>query len=134
MASKVLVTGAAGFIGAFLVKKLLDETDDVIVGLDNLNSYYDPGIKDARLRMLAEADADGRFAFLRGDLCDAALIERLFAENGFDVVVNLAAQAGVRYSIENPRAYLESNLVGFFNVLEACRHHPVRHLVYASSS
>lgn len=134
MASNVLVTGAAGFIGAFLVKKLLEETDDVIVGLDNLNSYYDPGIKDARLRMLAEADTDGRFTFVRGDLCDAALVERLFAENGFDVVVNLAAQAGVRYSIENPRAYLESNLVGFFNILEACRHHPVRHLVYASSS
>ena len=105
-----------GFIGAFLVKKLLEEADDVIVGLDNLNSYYDPGIKDARLRMLAEADVDGRFTFVRGDLCDAALIERLFAENGFDVVVNLAAQAGVRYSIENPRAYLESNLVGFFAV------------------
>ena len=116
---KVLVTGAAGFIGAFLVRKLLEETDDTIVGLDNLNSYYDPGIKDARLRMLAEADADGRFTFVRGDLCDAALIERL---------------AGVRYSIENPRAYLESNLVGFFNILEACRHHPVKHLVYASSS
>ena len=131
---KVLVTGAAGFIGAFLVKKLLDQTDDVIAGLDNLNSYYDPGIKDARLRMLADADTDGRFTFVRGDLCDAALIERLFAEGGFDVVVNLAAQAGVRYSIENPRAYLESNLVGFFNILEACRHHPVKHLVYASSS
>ena len=131
---KVLVTGAAGFIGSFFVKRLLEITDDSIVGLDNLNSYYDPGIKDARLRMLAEADTDGRFTFVRGDLCDAALIERLFAQNGFDVVVNLAAQAGVRYSIENPRAYLESNLVGFFNVLEACRHHPVRHLVYASSS
>jgi len=131
---KVFVTGAAGFIGAFLVKKLLEETDYVIVGLDNLNSYYDPGIKDARLRMLAEADPESRFTFVRGDLCDAALIERLFAENCFDVVVNLAAQAGVRYSIENPRAYLESNLVGFFNVLEACRHHPVKHLVYASSS
>ena len=90
---KVLVTGAAGFIGAFLVKKLLEETDDVIVGLDNLNSYYDPGIKDARLRMLAEVDTDGRFAFVRGDLCDAALIERLFAEGGFDVVVNLAKRA-----------------------------------------
>lgn len=89
MSNKVLVTGAAGFIGAFLVKKLLEETDDVIVGLDNLNNYYDPGIKDARLRMLAEADTDGRFTFVRGDLCDAALVERLFAENGFDVVVNL---------------------------------------------
>ena len=131
---KVLVTGAAGFIGAFLVRKLIEETDDIIVGLDNLNSYYDPGIKDARLRMLVEVDTESRFIFVRGDLCDAALIERLFAQNGFDVVVNLAAQAGVRYSIENPRAYLESNLVGFFNVLEACRHHPVKPLVYASSS
>ena len=131
---KVLVTGAAGFIGAFLVKKLLETTDDKIVGLDNVNSYYDPGIKEARLRMLAEADADGHFEFVRGDLCDAALIERLFAENGFDVVVNLAAQAGVRYSIENPKAYIDSNLIGFFNILEGCRHHPVKHLVYASSS
>lgn len=134
-ARKVLVTGAAGFIGAFLVRNLLEQTDDVIVGLDNVNAYYDPGIKEARLRMLAEVDAGaGRFTFVRGDLCDAALVERLFAENGFDVVVNLAAQAGVRYSIENPRAYVESNLVGFFNILEACRHHPVKHLVYASSS
>ena len=131
---KVLVTGAAGFIGSFLVKKLLEMTDDAIVGLDNMNSYYDPGIKEARLRMLAEADSDDRFTFVRGDLCDAALIERMFAENGFDVVVNLAAQAGVRYSIENPKAYIDSNLVGFFNILEACRNHPVRHLVYASSS
>lgn len=134
MERRVLVTGAAGFIGAFLVKKLLEDTDDAIIGLDNVNSYYDPGIKEARLRMLADADQDGRFTFVRGDLCDAALVERLFAENGFDIVVNLAAQAGVRYSIENPRAYVESNLVGFFNILEACRHHPVTHLVYASSS
>ena len=131
---RVLVTGAAGFIGAFLVKKLLEATDDVIVGLDNVNSYYDPGIKEVRLRMLADADKDNRFTFVRGDLCDAALIEHLFAENGFDVVVNLAAQAGVRYSIENPKAYIDSNLIGFFNILEACRHHPVKHLVYASSS
>ena len=131
---KVLVTGAAGFIGSFLVKKLLEMTDDEIVGLDNVNSYYDPGIKEARLRMLAKADSDGRFTFVRGDLCDAALIERMFAENGFDVVVNLAAQAGVRYSIENPKAYIDSNLIGFFNILEGCRNHPVKHLVYASSS
>lgn len=130
----VLVTGAAGFIGAFLVKRLLETTDDVIVGLDNVNSYYDPGIKEARLKMLREADADGRFTFVRGDLADAAQVERLFAENGFEVVVNLAAQAGVRYSIENPKVYVDSNLVGFFNILEACRHHPVKHLVYASSS
>ena len=134
MARIVLVTGAAGFIGSFLVKKLLETTEDHIVGLDNVNSYYDPGIKEARLRMLEEADADDRFTFVRGDLCDAALIERLFAENSFDVVVNLAAQAGVRYSIENPKAYIDSNLIGFFNILEGCRHHPVKHLVYASSS
>ncbi len=134
MARKILVTGAAGFIGTFLVKKLIEDSDDVVVGIDNLNSYYDPGIKEARLDMLAKADSEGRFTFVRGDLCDAAFIERLFAKNCFDVVVNLAAQAGVRYSIENPRAYVESNLVGFFNILEACRHHPVRHLVYASSS
>ncbi|WP_417350358.1 NAD-dependent epimerase/dehydratase family protein [Gordonibacter pamelaeae] len=134
MQRKVLVTGAAGFIGAFLVKRLLEATDDDIVGLDSMNSYYDPGIKQARLDMLVDADAQGRFAFVKGDIADAALVERLFAENGFDVVVNLAAQAGVRYSIENPRAYVESNLVGFFNILEACRHHPIGHLVYASSS
>lgn len=134
MARKVLVTGAAGFIGSFLVKKLLETTTDNIVGLDNLNNYYDPGIKSARLSMLEDADKEGRFEFVRGDLCDAALIERLFEINDFDIVVNLAAQAGVRYSIENPRAYLESNLVGYFNILEACRHHPVKQLVYASSS
>lgn len=134
MARKVLVTGAAGFIGAFLVKRLLEETSDVIIGYDNLNNYYDPGIKHARLRMLAKADVEGRFVFVKGDLADGMSVERLFAQHGFDVVVNLAAQAGVRYSIENPRAYLESNLVGFFNILEACRHYPIKHLVYASSS
>lgn len=134
MSAKILVTGAAGFIGAFLVKRLLEETDNVVVGIDNLNSYYEPGIKETRLEMLGKVDFGHRFTFVRGDLCDAALIERLFAENNFDVVVNLAAQAGVRYSIENPRAYVESNLIGFFNILEACRHHPVKHLVYASSS
>lgn len=133
-ASKVLVTGAAGFIGAFLVKKIIEAGDDFIVGLDNVNNYYDPRVKQARLDMLREADSEGRFTFVRGDLCDAALVERLFSEHEFDVVVNLAAQAGVRYSIENPRAYIESNVVGFFNILEACRRHPVRHLVYASSS
>lgn len=131
---KTLVTGAAGFIGAFLVKRLLEKTDDMVVGLDCVNNYYDPGIKETRLEMLRGVDTDGRFTFIKGDICDAALVERLFAQHGFDVVVNLAAQAGVRYSIENPRAYLESNLIGFFNLLEACRHHPVKHLVYASSS
>ena len=131
----ILVTGAAGFIGAFLSKHLLERGDCVVIGLDNVNAYYDPGIKEDRIRMLEDADGScGFFRLVRGDLCDAALVERLFAENQFDVVVNLAAQAGVRYSIDNPRAYLESNLVGFFNILEACRHHPVKHLVFASSS
>lgn len=133
-ARKVLVTGAAGFIGAFLCKRLVEDGNFDIVGLDNMNSYYDPGIKDDRIRMIREADEGARFEFVRGDLCDAALIERLFSENRFDTVVNLAAQAGVRYSIENPKTYVDSNLVGFFNVLEACRHHLVEHLVYASSS
>ncbi|MBM6953476.1 GDP-mannose 4,6-dehydratase [Enorma phocaeensis] len=130
---KTLVTGAAGFIGAFLSEHLVREGWDV-VGLDNVNAYYDPGIKEDRLRMLREADEDGRFTFVRGDLTDAALVERLFVENDFDVVVNLAAQAGVRYSIDNPKAYIDSNLIGFYNILEACRHHPVKHLVFASSS
>ena len=138
MGRRVLITGAAGFIGAFLAKRLMESTDDEVVGLDNVNSYYDPGIKWARLDMVREAarshGGEGRFSFVRGDLADAALVERLFAEGDFDVAVNLAAQAGVRYSIDSPRAYVESNLVGFFNVLEACRHHPVSHLVYASSS
>lgn len=143
---KVLITGAAGFIGAFLCKRLLEEDGCYVVGFDNVNGYYDPDIKLDRLRMLAEASggdaaqasADGfscgRFEFVRGDLADESAVEALFGSGGFDVVVNLAAQAGVRYSIENPRAYIDSNLVGFFNVLEACRRHPVRHLVYASSS
>lgn len=142
---KVLVTGAAGFIGAFLCKRLLEDGLEV-VGFDSVNSYYDPGIKLDRLRMLAGAaggeaglaSADGfsagRFRFVRGDLADADAVEGLFEGEGFDAVVNLAAQAGVRHSIENPRAYVDSNLVGFFNVLEACRRHPVGHLVYASSS
>lgn len=133
--NRILITGAAGFIGAFLCERLIEEGGWEVTGLDNVNSYYDPGIKEARLDMVQVADRGrGLFRFVRGDLADAALVERLFTEGSFDVVVNLAAQAGVRYSIENPRAYVESNLVGFFNVLEACRHHPVGHLVYASSS
>ena len=133
-AKSVLVTGATGFVGAFLCKRLLEEGRCDVVGFDNMNSYYDPGIKEDRLEMLRRMDGDGRFTFVRGDLIDAGLVERLFSECGFDVVVNLAAQAGVRYSIDNPRAYVDSNLVGFFNVLEACRHHPIKHLVFASSS
>ena len=131
---RVFVTGSVGFIGAFLCKRLLEDSNYEVIGLDNVNSYYDPGIKKNRLQMLREADSSGRLTFIRGDLTDAALVERLFAENEFDVVVNLAAQAGVRYSIDNPKAYIDSNLIGFYNILEACRHHPVKHLVFASSS
>lgn len=134
MRKTVLITGAAGFIGSFLVKKLLKETNYKIVGFDNCNDYYDPGIKADRLKMLDGLDDSGRFIFIKGDLADNEAVESLFSENTFDIVVNLAAQAGVRYSIENPRAYVDSNLVGFFNILEACRNHPVEHLVYASSS
>ena len=135
MGKRVLVTGAAGFIGSFLCKRLLESTDVDIVGIDNLNDYYDVGIKEDRLRMLREADEGSkRFEFIRADIADAETLEGVFARHEPSTVVNLAAQAGVRYSIENPRAYVDSNLVGFFNVLEACRHHPVEHLVYASSS
>ena len=134
----VLVTGAAGFIGANLVLRLLQTEKDMnIVGLDNMNAYYDVGLKEYRLRLIGEAAAGHpscTWKFVKGNIADKALLEQVFAEGGFDIVVNLAAQAGVRYSITNPDAYLESNLVGFFNILEACRHHPVQHLVYASSS
>ena len=134
MSKSILVTGAAGFIGSFLVKKLIEDTDFQIVGFDNCNDYYDPGIKEARLCMLRRLDKDARFTFVKGDLADENAINALFERYKFDIVVNLAAQAGVRYSIENPRAYVNSNLIGFFNILEACRNNPVEHLVYASSS
>ena len=134
----ILVTGSAGFIGANLVLRLLESNEPVkIVGLDNLNNYYDPSLKDYRLRVIAEKakmHPGHVYAFVKGDIADKALVDQLFAEHGFDIVVNLAAQAGVRYSIENPDAYIQSNIIGFYNILEACRHHPVEHLVYASSS
>ena len=126
----ILVTGAAGFIGFHLSKRLLSRGYRV-AGVDSLNDYYDPALKRARL---AELTAFDRFSFTEGDLAENELVERLFAEAKPDVVVHLAAQAGVRYSIENPRAYIESNIVGFFNVLEAVRHNPVSHFLYASSS
>ena len=126
---KVLVTGAAGFIGFHLVQRLLGRGDEV-VGLDNLNAYYPVVLKEARL---AQVDSD-RFRFVRMDLADREALPALFAAERFDAVVNLAAQAGVRYSVENPWAYVDSNVVGFLNILECCRHYPVRHLVYASSS
>ena len=127
---KVLVTGAAGFIGMHVVQRLCARGDDV-VGIDSLNAYYDPSLKRARLAQLAPLQA---FRFAQVDVADGAALSALFAAEAFDAVVHLAAQAGVRYSIENPQAYGQSNLAGFLNVLEACRHHPVRHLVYASSS
>ena len=141
---KVLVTGAAGFIGSNLVERLLTTEPGVeIVNLDSVNDYYDVSIKEYRLRRLEQLAAqhpECKYTFVQGNLADKALIDRLFADNDFEIVVNLAAQAGVRYSITNPDAYIESNLIGFYNILEACRHsydnnrRGVQHLVYASSS
>ena len=127
---KILVTGAAGFIGMHVVQRLAAR-GDTVVGIDNLNSYYDPALKHARLAQLAELPS---FRFERLDIADGPALHALFAAEKFDGVVHLAAQAGVRYSIDNPLAYGESNLAGFLNMLEACRRAPVRHLVYASSS
>lgn len=130
---KVLVTGAAGFIGFHLTLALL-QRDDKVVGIDNLNDYYDPALKQLRLDEIAKHSKCSNFEFIKADISDRTFIKQLFADNSFDVVVNLAAQAGVRYSLENPHAYVESNLVGFVNILEGCRNSKVKHLVYASSS
>lgn len=130
MKEKVLITGAAGFIGFHLAQKL-DVLGYAVVGLDNMNDYYDVGLKEARLEQLEALES---FSFHRMDLEEKNRIDAMFAEEKFDYVVNLAAQAGVRYSLENPYAYINANVTGFLNVLEACRHHPVKHLVYASSS
>lgn len=127
---KILLTGCAGFIGMHVAKILLARGDEV-VGIDNLNDYYDPALKHARLRQL---DAYRGFNFNKGDIADPSFVGEIFAGERPDAVVNLAAQAGVRYSIEKPLAYVQSNVVGFTNILEGCRHHDVRHLVYASSS
>ncbi|MBR6785757.1 MAG: NAD-dependent epimerase/dehydratase family protein [Clostridia bacterium] len=134
----VLVTGAAGFIGSNLVTELIKTCDSIkIIGIDNMNDYYDVAIKEYRLKeieSLAATKSGADWIFIKGNIADRALIDRCFEEYGFDVAVNLAAQAGVRYSITNPDVYIESNLIGFYNILEACRNHPVEHLVYASSS
>ncbi|MCD7811606.1 MAG: GDP-mannose 4,6-dehydratase [Ruminococcus sp.] len=128
----ILVTGAAGFIGAFLSERLLNEIEGVnVIGIDNMNDYYDVSIKEYRLAKLTKHFT---FNFIKGNIADKTLITSIFKQYKPQVVVNLAAQAGVRYSITNPDAYVESNLVGFFNVLEACRNYPVEHLIYASSS
>ena len=124
------ITGAAGFIGFYLSKRLLEAGAEVI-GLDNMNDYYEVSLKEERLRILHELDG---FTFIKGDLADKETIMDIFKQYQPDIVVNLAAQAGVRYSIDNPDAYIQSNLVGFFNILEGCRYYPVKHLVYASSS
>ena len=128
----ILVTGVAGFIGYFLSKRLLEEIDGIkVIGLDNMNDYYDVKLKEWRLSNLEKYD---NFVFIKGNLADKSLIDKVFNEYKPSVVVNLAAQAGVRYSIDHPDCYIESNLIGFYNILEACRHNPVEHLVYASSS
>ena len=126
----ILVTGAAGFIGYHLSEKLLSR-GDAVTGLDNLNDYYDVSLKEARL---ARLQTRPEFTFVKADLQDRAAMEALFSDNDFDAVINLAAQAGVRYSLENPHTYIDSNIVGFTNILECCRHHSIGHLVYASSS
>ncbi|NLE05946.1 MAG: NAD-dependent epimerase/dehydratase family protein, partial [Crenarchaeota archaeon] len=127
----LLITGAAGFVGAFLCKRLLETTNDVVIGVDNLNDYYDVSLKEERLKKLSPFK---NFLFIKGDISNKAFIDNLFQEYKFDIVVNLAAQAGVRYSIDHPDAYIQSNIIGFYNILEACRYHTVKHLVYASSS
>ena len=128
----VFITGASGFIGSNLAKRILTtESDKKVVGLDNMNNYYDVRIKEARL---AELQKFENYTFIKGNLADKAFINSIFEQYHPDIVVNLGAQAGVRYSITNPDAYIESNMIGFYNILEACRHYPVEHLVYASSS
>ena len=141
---KILITGSAGFIGSNLVERLLTTESDVdIVGLDSVNDYYDVRLKEYRLERLeaiAKQLPANKYTFVKGNLADKALIDELFANSDFEIVVNLAAQAGVRYPITNPDAYIESNIIGFYNILEACRHSydggkcGVQHLVYASSS
>ena len=129
----ILVTGAAGFIGSNLVKRLLKDFEPIkVIGIDSITDYYDVNLKYERLKEIESLSKD--WAFIKGSIADKTIIDKIFKENKIDVVVNLAAQAGVRYSITNPDSYIESNLIGFYNILEACRHHPVEHLVYASSS
>ena len=133
----ILVTGAPGFIGANLVLRLLKEmSSGTVISLDNMNDYYDPALKEYRLKLIEEAAESSavKHVFIKGSIADKALIDKVFADYNPAVVVNLAAQAGVRYSIDHPDVYIESNLIGFYNILEACRHNPVEHLVYASSS
>ena len=127
----VLVTGAAGFIGSNLVKRLFHDVKNIkVIGIDSITDYYDVNIKKERLSEISALNRD--WTFVENSIANKAAIEKIFTENNISVVVNLAAQAGVRYSITNPDAYIQSNLIGFYNILEACRHHEVEHLVYAS--
>ncbi len=129
----VLITGAAGFIGSYLSKRILEETKNTrVIGIDCITDYYDISLKEERLSMLSSFG--GRFIFVKADIADKSSMEKIFTEEKPAIVVNLAAQAGVRYSIDNPDAYIHSNIIGFYTILELCRHHPVEHLVYASSS
>lgn len=128
----ILVTGSAGFIGFYLCKRLLDEISNIkVIGLDNVNDYYDVSLKEYRLEILSKYS---NFTFIKGNLADKSIVNNLFEQYKPSIVVNLAAQAGVRYSIDHPDVYMESNIIGFYNILEACRYNPVEHLVYASSS
>ena len=130
---RILVTGAAGFVGFHLSLALIRE-NHYVVGVDNLNDYYDVGLKKLRLEEIERSENSSNFSFIRSDISDKEFIKDLFKNNNFDIVINLAAQAGVRYSLENPYSYLDSNMAGFLNILEGCRKASVKHLIYASSS
>ncbi|MBR3230134.1 MAG: GDP-mannose 4,6-dehydratase, partial [Bacilli bacterium] len=127
----ILVTGSSGFIGSFLCKRLLKETNSLIIGLDNMNNYYDVKLKEYRLNELNKYE---KYKFIKGNLVNKELIINIFNKYKPNIVVNLAAQAGVRYSIDHPDEYIESNIIGFYNILEACKDNPVEHLIFASSS
>lgn len=127
----ILITGGAGFIGYHLALRLMKKGVTRVIGFDNMNDYYDTSLKADRVKLLKE---HSQFTFIEGDLADAKTVNKIFTEEKPDVVINLGGQAGVRYSIDNPQSYIESNIIGFFNILEACRHMPVKHLLYASSS
>lgn len=134
MRKKILVTGAAGFIGYHVTKRLIESNNSLVIGVDNLNDYYSVDLKKDRLDDLKKSQKEGNFSFQYSDISEEKSVKSLFSEHSFDIVIHLAAQAGVRYSIINPDAYIKSNLTGFANILEGCRHNKIKHLIYASSS